>query len=239
MFVPLLYQIGLDGETTRLPSAIELDSPSVGDTSRWAGSYHVLEMADHYDDYVISNRIPSLRRVPGFDIAHAYCRLTNRLRDPGVTGNIGEAIAALFAVRCLGASPRDIAHLRPRKAYRGTKSPDYIMRIGSSLSAKLPTHFPSRTFPSLPGDWPVESKARNNAVAAKQAREAAFRQLCFYWSKCRSSSVGFGAIVCLTYETPRELRANFFVPKDLPGLISALEHLEDVDPKPFLHGCSI
>ena len=130
MNVALRIQLGLRG-TLRALNPIWLDVGSVGAASSWSGSYHVLAMGRHYDDYVITGRILGLPPIVGIPVAHPYERLTGKIRAAGVTGNIGEAIAALFARRCLGAGIGDIAHVRPRRPFRRRKSPDYLMRLGA------------------------------------------------------------------------------------------------------------
>jgi hypothetical protein len=89
-------QLGIRGPRRSL-NPIWLDTGSVGATAGWAGSYHVLSMGRHYDDYIITGRTIRLPPIAGIPAAHPYERLAGKVRAAGVTGNIGEAIAALFA----------------------------------------------------------------------------------------------------------------------------------------------
>src|SRR5450759_1530645 len=108
MNVATRIQLGLSGPTRPL-APIYLDAPSVGNASSWRGSYHVLNMAEHYHDYFGTRRVLALPVIPGIPPAHPYQRLTAKIRAAGVTGNIGECVAALFARRYLNAGVGDIA----------------------------------------------------------------------------------------------------------------------------------
>lgn len=103
MNVDLRIQLGIRGPLFPL-RPIQLDSESVGSGASWAGSYHILHMARHYDDYAITGRTLNLPTIPGFPLAQPYTRLAGKIRATGVTGNFGEVIAALFAVRYLYAN---------------------------------------------------------------------------------------------------------------------------------------
>src|ERR1700687_3451743 len=109
MNVDVYLQLGINGPQASCGSIV-LDVPKVGATSSWAGSYHVLSMGRHYDDYVITGYMPSLPPITGIPAAHPYQRLAGKVRATGVTGNIGEAIAAIFARECVRAAIREIAH---------------------------------------------------------------------------------------------------------------------------------
>src|SRR5205807_585191 len=107
MNIVVRIQLGLGGLIRTLPE-IWLDSASVGGAAAWSGSYHILRMAEHYDDYVVTGRILALPVITGIPPAHPYQRVTAKIRAAGVTGNIGECIGALFARRYLNANIGDI-----------------------------------------------------------------------------------------------------------------------------------
>src|SRR4051812_17001359 len=100
MHVPVVLQLGINGGESSLGSMF-LDVPTVGATSSWAGSNHVLSMGRHYDDYVITDRILRLPKITGIPPPPPYQRLAGKIRAPGFKENLGEAGAALFARHCL------------------------------------------------------------------------------------------------------------------------------------------
>jgi len=243
MNVRVVVQLGLRGPERRI-NPIWLDVPSVGAASSWAGSYHILAMGQHFDDYVISGRIISLPQIAGFPIAHPFERLTGKIRAAGVTGNIGEAIAALFAFRYLGAKIGDIAHIRPCQPFRRRKAPDYLMRLASHMPGEFVRILPKdRTF-MWPEWWPVESKARSTKAGSRAGRQDALKQLLTYWVLLANSQpdvVGYGLIVAFTFRPPREIRANVILPTNQPQLTQELkQNGEDVEQstlRNFLYGC--
>jgi hypothetical protein len=243
MNVPACIQLGLIGPSQWL-SPIYLDATAVGTASSWSGSYHVLNMADHYDDYVVTSRIIALPIIAGIPAAHPYRRLTAKIRAASVTGNIGECVAALFASRYLNATISDIAHTRPRQPFQRRRAPDYLMRLGPLMPAIFAGVIPSNFAISNPQWWPVESKARNTFAAARAGRRDALRQLTTYWSllvNSQPAAVGFGIVVTFTYQPPRELRATMFLPRNHAALVEAFEEageeIEDAILRSNLYGC--
>jgi hypothetical protein len=243
MNVRLRVQLGLRG-SLRLLNPMWLDTGSVGATSSWAGSYHVLSMGRHYDDYVITRRTISLPPIVGIPAAHPYERLAGKIRAAGVTGNIGEAIAALFARRNLTAGVGDIAHVRPRRPFRRRKAPDYLMRLGGLMPGPFSGVLPT-TAPSLwPTWWPVESKARSTDAGSVAGRRDALKQLVAYWSLLANSQpsvMGYGLIVAFTYQPPREVRASLILPSNQALLVQELQQKrEDIEESVLrccLHAC--
>ncbi len=236
-------QLGLSGVISTI-APMWLDAANVGAAASWSGSYHVLGMDDHYDDYVVTGRIPALPAIAGMPAAHPYERLTGKIRAAGVTGNIGECAAALFARRYIGAAIGDIAHTRPRQPFRRRRAPDYMMRLGALMPGQFATIIPGSFSIAWPDWWPVESKARSSAAAIKTGRGEALRQLVTYWALLaftQPSAVGFGLIVTLAYRPPREIRASLFLPRNQQSLIAALQAAGEDAPKetvmPNLYGC--
>lgn len=243
MNVDVTLQLGLHG-LARLAHPIVLDVGSVGAASSWSGSYHVLAMGRHYDDYVVTGTLIGLPPIAGMPLAHPYERLTGKIRAAGVTGNIGEAVAAIFARRHLLAGIGDIAHVRPRRPFRRRKSPDYLMRLSAVMPGPFATMLPRAAPFTWPEWWPVESKARSTKAGSKAGRDDALRQLVAYWCLLVDSApdvVGYGMIVSFTYRPPREVRANLILPRDQSGLVIALrthrENIEESTLRSYLHGC--
>ena len=243
MEIKLTTQLGLRGRK-ELQDPIWLDVGSVGATSAWAGSYHVLAMGRHYDDYVITGRTATLPPITGIPAAHPYQRLTGKIRAAGVTGNIGEAIAALFARRYLDADIGDIAHIKPRRPFQRRKSPDYLMRLQSRMPGIFTDNIPVETTFDWPKWWPVESKARSTDAGTQAGRKDALKQLSVYWSVLANSEpnvVGYGLIVSFTYQPPREVCVSLILPRNPDNLARYLgangEKLEDSVLRKYLHEC--
>lgn len=243
MNVDVQVQLGVRG-TRRQTNPLFLDVGSVGAASSWSGSYHVLAMGRHYDDYAITGRLIGLPPISGFPVAHPYERLTGKIRAAGVTANIGEAIAAIFARRHLNAGIGDIAHVRPRRPFRRRKSPDYLMRLNDLMPGPFAAVLPSGNPFSWPEWWPVESKARSTKAGSDAGRRDALRQLVAYWcllANSQPSVVGYGIIVGLTYKPPREVRASLILPRDQARLVTELqmnrEDIEEGTLRNCLHGC--
>jgi hypothetical protein len=241
--VQLRVQLGLNG-SRRLLSPMWLDTGSVGATSSWAGSYHVLSMGRHYDDYVITDRTINLPPITGIPAAHPYERLAGKIRAAGVTGNIGEGIAALFARRNLGAQIGDIAHVRPRRPFRSRKAPDYLMRLGGVMPGPFGVVSPESNPISWPTWWPVESKARSTEGGSRAGKRDALKQLVAYWALLVDSQpniVGYGLIIVFKYQPPREVCACLILPKNQELLIKSLkQNREDIEESVLgdsLHGC--
>jgi hypothetical protein len=233
MYVDVCIQRGLKGPASLL-GRTWLDSASIGAVSNWAGSYHVLAMGRHYDDYVISSRILRLPVIPGLPPAHPYERLAGKIRAASVTGNIGEAIAAIVAVRFFGVAIADIAHVRPRRPFRRRKAPDYLMRLGPFMPGVIGAVMPAGQVVAWPDWWPVESKARTTEPACAQARREALRQLIAYWLLLAGSlpqQVGFGVIVTLCYWPPREVRVSIILPSNHASLVSEFANSSQQGPE--------
>src|SRR5690242_11494836 len=93
--------LGLNRRTRLSVGGILIDSLRVNSISRLAGSYHILEMGRHFEEYTVnSGNMPPLvpwyyfQQMPSSTI---YAPLDEKQRAAGVTANIGEAIGALAA----------------------------------------------------------------------------------------------------------------------------------------------
>ena len=233
MDIPTYLRIGVGA---REPiTSTELHAPAVALTSDWAGSYHIRAMDEHFHDYVEHRFFPPLPPRPGFPSPAPYTQLTQKLSAPSVSANIGEAIAAEWAVQ---ARPRRAPRNRPRLPHTTgrAKAPDYLMRferrLADLISAALRQPFPAALAEALddsPDWWPVESKARERNSSYGAAYEEALIQLAAYWWQLRYSApaeVGYGAIVILTTVDVQDIYVSVLVPRQQAGL---LEDLRDAD----------
>jgi hypothetical protein len=240
MNVPLTAQLGTSSPPVFIGTLV-LNVSSIQSTASWAGSYHVLDMGRHYQDYVLGPSLPPFPQLATIPAHYPYDRLTTKIRATGVTGNIGEGVAALFARRVLGARLEDIAHVKARVGSQKRKVPDYLMRIGHLLGPMSGLNAVAQ-LSGGPAWWPIESKARKTDASAAAARREAVEQLISCWSLLLNSepgAVGYGAVVTFAYEPPREVRVSFLVPKNIPQLhasvAQAVPLLENVLDN--LYGC--
>ena len=202
MQVNVRARLGFNGPSISLGD-LQLNVDSVGSTSSWAGSYHVLSMGRHFEQYVVTNRSWSVPPILNFPISHPYRSCGWKSKAPSVTGNIGEAVGALFAHTCLGLHISDIAHIRPRPSFHQRKAPDYLMRMKEYLPGPLHGIW-AQGASTGPEWWPVESKARSTPSSTNQGVKEGFKQLAAYWHTIHASrpyETGFGMIVSLTYNS--------------------------------------
>jgi hypothetical protein len=240
MNVPVVVQLGLRGRSTAA-GTLDLTSGEVHSAASWSGSYHILEMGQHFQDYVIDDNMDPLPAGIRLAPSHPYEVLVGKTRSGGVTGNIGECVAALFARNRLGAELNDIAHVRPRHAFRVRKAPDYMMRLSAHMPGPFAPILPDKkwTWPDL---WPVESKARTDVGNARSAQNQGLVQLGAYWSLLAHPDLqGYGIVTTFQYMDPREIRVQLYLPSDTSGLNHVLRTTapEDISARllqRFLHG---
>jgi hypothetical protein len=241
MIVPVNAQSGLTG-TPRSVGSIILDTSAVQGVASWAGSYHIIDMGRHYQDYVLGSALPPLPQLAAIPASYPYERLGTKTRATGVTGNIGEGVAALFARRIMGLTLADIAHVKIRKPFKRRKVPDYLMRLNPFISPMVSVLRAAGPFSGAPEWWPVESKARCTDADAAGARRDALMQLAACWTELRvsdPSAVGFGLIVTFCYRVPREVRATFITPRNQASLSTVLDQDEPAEwlLRNCLYGC--
>jgi len=229
--IPVKVQLGING-TEKDGGFLPLDHQTIGNSSSWAGSYHILFMGRHYDDYIY-RPTPELQSVLNFPKLGCFGRLTSKSKSQQVVGNIGECIAALLARDRLNADIADIALLTTTaKRMR----PDYLMNLeGSeirSLFAGVPLDSRQLSYLARKRWWPVESKAtkRNDSI---DSRKKALKQLISFWLKEKGElpePVGYGLIVTFFYEDsdvehePEKILVSLILPSDYSGL---LEHFQN------------
>jgi hypothetical protein len=230
MEIPTYIRVGGDVAVAIQPTS--LDSPAIELTSDWAGSYHLHAMGHHFHDYVEHRFLPPLPPRPGFPASPQYTQLTQKLSAPSVSANIGEAIAAEWAVQTGIAVPQGVAHVSPHTSGRA-KAPDYLIRfqdrlaalIPSELRQPLPTAF-GRALADSPEWWPVESKARERDASYNTAYHEALIQLASYWWQLRNTPArahaGYGVIVIFTTVATQAIYVSVLVPRQQTGLLNDL-----------------
>jgi len=233
MSIPVKVQLGINGAEEDSGS-LDINEETIGNSSSWAGSYHILFMGRHYDDYIY-HPAPGLQSVLNFPKLSCFGRLTAKTKSQQVVGNIGECIAALLVRDRLNADIADIALLTTTaKRMR----PDYLMNLeGSeirSLFSEVPLDQRQLSYLERKRWWPVESKAtkRNYNI---DSRIKALKQLISFWLKEKGKlpePVGYGLIVTFFYEDsdvehePEKIVVSLILPSDYPGLMGQFK-----DPK--------
>lgn len=210
-----------------------IDAEAVEDVSEYAGAYHILEMGLHYRDYVERDILPSLPEIAGFPEPFPFYALPRKLRAQGVTGNIGEAVAAIVAEETLGLAANDIAHIRTQTPFAKRRTPDYLLRLNRQFPPQLANRPPYRQIGQLPDWWPCESKARADSAGARAGVADALCQLAAYWYTLNGTlwqdDVGFGIATCMIYEVSPRIRVHFFLPRDTSGVLDFLSSFPDYD----------
>lgn len=222
--VQLIIQRGIKG--LPLPNGnIPLDDDTVGITSEWAGSFHILSMGLHHRSY-LAKTFPQLVRYSDFPVLEDYQNLPYKNPSQQVIGNFGECIGAIFAHNRLDVPICNIIHLTTRRAI---KRPDYIMKLDGAnirniFSGILP---PEVSFPYLSevNWWPVESKATARSGTASSQKEEALTQLLTFWkneSEQFRLATGYGMILTYQYNAPATIIASLILPRDQGKLIECL-----------------
>jgi len=249
---PLRWRFGFSRSVHDM-GTISLDVGSVGHAASYAGSYHILAMGRHYDEYVVagSSRL-GISGMAGLPAAHPYKMIGGKVRASGVTGNIGEAVTGIVARRVFGLAVSEIGHLNLRRPGKRRKTPDFVLRFGSRLASHphIAADWP-RGLGHGPEWWPVESKARNTPQQMESAIAEGFKQLLTYWHILAASPApfpdhsGFGCVCVFIFEPPENARAwrpgshqvliAVFAPRDQGRLVDRLRGLSfrDVSNKNF------
>ncbi len=130
---------GLNGVEVPLGN-LELTNSGISNISELAGSYHILEMGQHFFEYSVSpGPFPPFPRslIPS---TYPFLALANKQRAAGVTGNIGEGIGGVVARHVFGMPPGTFPHIKLKGRGR-RQTPDFMFNLGPYLSNE---HFASQ-----------------------------------------------------------------------------------------------
>lgn len=221
--------------STQSPSARRRPTPALITFARWVATTTTTSSR---------TSCPRYRRSLGYRRIIHSSSLTGKTRAAGVTGNIGECVAAIVARRLWGLSVKDVMHIRSRQPFRKRKAPDYLMRMTGHVGPSFGTLMPGHDWSAMPDLWPVESKARSTSRGALTASRDALVQIATYWQLLAARnprSVGYGLIVTFAYSPTREVRVHVIVPKQQAKLAAWLQSqplIENaVDLRPYVHEC--
>ncbi len=247
MKITLKIQRGIN-QTPKKIGDLPLNAETIGTTSEWAGSYHILFMKQHYRSY-LSSQFPHFQPNMFFPHLDNFSQLTIKNPSQQVIGNIGECVAAIFARNKLHA---DIPDIHLLKTKRKIKIPDYLMKLdGDHIRYQFPRLIPSAVDPyfNTKSWWPVESKATSN-IQETDPRKKAIKQLISFWYHEKAklqNSLGYGMIVTFVYEEPYQVIVSLILPKKPERLRKYFEDhpytSEDdlffQESARFLYGCNI
>ncbi|WP_373653486.1 hypothetical protein [Schlesneria sp. DSM 10557] len=217
----LTMRVGFRGISHKL-RPLSIAQHDIDHVGQFAGAYHVLEMGQHFRDYVEQGNMPAFPPIPGFPVTAYHEPLTNKQRAQGVTGNIGEAIAGIVSERVLKVPAQGIAHIRLQRPFQRRQCPDFMVRTGGGFPDVIAPLASQYGVTHCPTWWPLESKARVDGNGCKSATSDAFHQLAAYWftiaSGAHASDVGFGFVVTCAYDRNRGVCIRVFMPKNVTAL---------------------
>lgn len=238
--INLFIQLGIWGET-KPNGSVPLNDNTIGNTSDWAGSFHIFSMERHHSSY-ISRRLPQFHPREELPPLDNFISLTRKNPSQQVIGNFGESIGAIFARNILNTP---IKRIVPLATNRAIKRPDYMMRLDGSeirdiFNKVIPPH---EKFPYLDdlNWWPVEAKAVASEKSMFGQKRRALIQLLSFWKNEREnlhSSIGYGMILTYVYHDPRKLIANIILPKDPSRLYEELQ-VDPSDKELYQIGCRV
>jgi hypothetical protein len=221
------------GPTNQQLAPLVVAQHDIDHVGQFAGAYHVLEMGQHFRDYVEQGNMPPFPAIAGFPTSAYHEPLTNKQRAQGVTGNIGEAIAGIVAARVLQVPASGIAHIRLQSPFRRRRCPDFMIRTGPAFPTEIDGLADRRGVTHCPDWWPLESKARVDGNACEDATSDAFRQLAAYWYTIsdgpNARDVGYGFVVTCAYDRNRGVCLRVFMPTNAEALRTYLNGFKSYD----------
>ena len=220
MQIPVYVE--LDGRAGGHDFVVDLDPASLDQASTWCGSYDILEMGQHFDNYVMTPRPLLLPLIPGFPAGRRYIALPGKLQAPSVQGNIGESVAAMTAGPVFGCDCGDIAHIRPGGGRSAYKAPDLLFRVKSQLR-ELASDLTGLGAIEMPEWIPCEAKCRRFPTGVRAAIREAREQLAEFWDQLVEEERGFGIACCFIHQPPQQVQVRLFLPpvsrQDVGGII--------------------
>jgi len=224
MTIKLFVQCGIKGHPEEREEGIPINDGTIGNTSEWAGSFHILSMGRQYRSYV-SESFPNYNPREELLPLDNFLTLSRKNPSQQVIGNFGECIGAIFARGRLGTP---IKRIVPLITNRSIKRPDFMMNLeGSNIRNEFIDVIPAGQFPHLESLnwWPVEAKASSGQGAPAQKLRA-LTQLLSFWKNERENlrlSVGYGLILTYVYKEPvRKVIASIILPRDPANLYREL-----------------
>jgi hypothetical protein len=237
MSIPVIVHGGLTGGEVPL-GTLNASPAEIEAACDLFGSMYIERMGLQYQRYVIGGYWPQSNLVRGIYAAvNPAPRMTDKLRAPSVTGNIGESLLSLVARRMLGAS--QMLDVLPLNVTSAAKCPDFRVRINPDFPASFQTATGAN--PTIGFSyWPAESKAIESTGKANAAVERALAQLGTYWYERRllePSVAGFGLVCCFIYKGTKTnplqvIRLHVIVPENQTDLHQRIDHFRPAGTRP-------
>jgi len=222
-------QLGLAGKTNKY-NALQTALPGIEASSLEFGSFHILNMTDHYLDYVHTPHT-MLFTSGGHIVLNkdwSIQKLNGKTSSADVSGNIGEIIGATAIKSLLNLAAGDITHI---KQVTKVQCPDFLLKVTDLTQTplwKFINHRISSTDASMLKFAAMEAKARR--VKSTENLNAAladgFMQVAKFWTELPLSlenQRGFGFVCRLKilrqfedidpHDQSSELTVNVFLPK--------------------------
>lgn len=221
------YSPGMSaGVYTHIADKITIPPDQIEIATDYAGSCHVLEMGQHYVEYLgYKSGFPLFPPISGYP-DWAPHQLDTKSRASNITGNIGETVTGIVVLRTLKFDSKRVA---PLKVQPGVKTPDYLIARRPKFIQILRDIDSSLKHLRMPVWWPVESKTRSDGFSVSDVK-VGLKQLATYWYGVKGKypiGVGYGIVVGVDLKNPRRVCVHVFVPKSQSGLIAYLNTFSD------------
>jgi hypothetical protein len=219
------YGLGT-GASKHINPKIEISADQLETAADYAGSCYILEMGQHYVEYLgYGSGFPLFPPIIGYPIWAPH-QLDTKSRASNVTGNIGETVTGIVVNRTLKFDSNRIA---PLKVQPGVKTPDFLIARKPKFIQILNDIESSLSSLRMPVWWPVESKTRSDGFSTSEVK-IGLKQLATYWYGIRRrypAGVGYGVVIGADLKNPRRICMHVFVPKDKSGLTTYLKSFSD------------
>lgn len=214
MVFDIVLRSGLYGSSTKV-GVISIGKANVDVTASFAGSLHILEMGDHFDDYLVTGHFPALMSGP-VTAPKPFGRLIWKHPSMDVMGNFGEAIFASVYTRHYGAANSEIVHIhQPVGSGFRFRCPDFLV-APVSIFAQDVSNFGS-TIPTTLDFIPAECKATLSNSNERAYTKNAAEQLAAFWKQSLgmnpSYPVGYGIASVMSRHPSPTVTLTYFWPK--------------------------
>lgn len=192
---------------------IRLAKSAISTNSQHFGSNHILEMGEHFDQYVVGWLPTQIFRFAGIATMHRFPAMAGKQRATSVLGNIGEVVAGITIRRKLQVPVPLVCHLFPAN---GQKTPDFLLDCIVNAPAILTHRMPGGL--AVPASLlPVEAKAGKTNGSVNSSETNAMKQLASFWLHrlpIDANVAGFGIIISFNYGKDRLIRISLIAPNN-------------------------
>ena len=212
------FILGLNGPVLETAS-LNLNAAVVGGVSGPYGTRLLLQLGRYFDHYYDRRRSLPVWQSRGIYSSLPRAGVDVKSHANDVSGQIGECSGALIMRRIVGLSTSEI---EPLVVDASRKTPDFRVFWNSAYDY-LPPNL-TTTFPSLPSEWPLESKSRPKEPNSKKGFHDALLQIATYWllrGPQLPEVVGFG-LICVAYDDLQKMDLHIIVPTQQSKIIDII-----------------